>query len=86
LQDTNTQIMKRTHIFSVLTILIICILLPNIGFAQVVVVNPGCDPFDPLCPIDGGVSLLIAAGIGIGAKKAYQERNKKKAVAENAAN
>jgi hypothetical protein len=79
--------MKRTHIFSVLTILIICILLPNIGFAQVVVVvDPGCDPFDLNCPIDGGVSLLIAAGIGIGAKKAYQERNKKKAVAENAAN
>ena len=79
--------MKRTHIFSVLTILIICILLPNIGFAQVVVVvDPGCDPFDPLCPIDGGVSLLIAAGIGLGAKKAYQERNKKNAVTDNAAN
>ena len=31
----------------------------------------GCDPLDPLCPIDGGVSLLIAAGIGLGAKKAF---------------
>ena len=58
-------------------------MLPTIGFAQI---NPGCDPEDPLCPIDGGVSLLIAAGIGLGAKKAYQERNKKNAVAEKAAN
>lgn len=35
------------------------------------------DPFEP-CPIDGGVSLLIAAGIGLGAKKAHDERKKKK--------
>ena len=31
--------------------------------------DPCGDPFDPACPIDGGVSLLIAAGIGIGAMK-----------------
>ena len=38
--------------------------------------NPGPDP-DPVdVPFDGGLSLLIAAGIGIGAKKAY-DRNKK---------
>lgn len=43
--------------------------------------NPGCDPFecpldDPACcvPIDGGLSLLIAAGIGLGAKKAYDRK------------
>lgn len=36
--------------------------------------DPGCDPLDPLCPIDGGLSLLIAAGIGIGAKKAYDQK------------
>ncbi len=36
--------------------------------------DPGCDPLDPLCPIDGGLSLLIAAGIGIGAKKAYDKK------------
>ena len=36
----------------------------------------GCDPFDPACPIDGGLSLLIAAGIGLGAKKAFKERKK----------
>lgn len=36
--------------------------------------DPGCDPLDPACPIDGGLSLLIAAGIGVGAKKAYDAR------------
>lgn len=34
--------------------------------------DPGCDPLDPACPIDGGLSLLIAAGVGIGARKAYK--------------
>ncbi|MBU3714034.1 MAG: hypothetical protein FGM46_03710 [Ferruginibacter sp.] len=34
----------------------------------------GCDPLDPECPIDGGVSFLIAAGIGMGAKKAFTSK------------
>jgi hypothetical protein len=38
--------------------------------------DAGCDPLDPACPIDGGVSLLIAAGIGLGAKKAYSQNKK----------
>lgn len=38
--------------------------------------DPSCDPLDPLCPIDGGVSLLIAAGIGLGARKAYTQHKK----------
>lgn len=38
--------------------------------------DPSCDPLDPACPIDGGLSLLIAAGIGIGAKKAYDKKRK----------
>lgn len=29
-------------------------------------------------PIDGGLSLLLAAGIGYGAKKMYQNRKQKK--------
>lgn len=28
-------------------------------------------PFGPVCPIDGGVSFLIAAGVALGGKKAY---------------
>jgi hypothetical protein len=31
---------------------------------------------DPDAPIDGGLSLLIAAGVGYGAKKAYDKRKK----------
>lgn len=41
--------------------------------------DAGCDPLDPACPVDGGLSLLIAAGIGLGAKRAYDLRNKKNA-------
>ncbi|HMT96777.1 MAG TPA: hypothetical protein PKC62_08830 [Ferruginibacter sp.] len=48
-------------------------LVPTLAMAQI---DPGCDPDDPLCPIDGGVSLLIAAGIGIGAKRVYDEKKK----------
>lgn len=36
--------------------------------------NPGCDPADPTCPIDGGVSLLLAVGVGIGAKNAMKKK------------
>ena len=38
--------------------------------------DPGCDPLDPYCPIDGGLSLLIAAAVGIGAKKAYDAKKR----------
>lgn len=48
---------------------------PIIGISQVS--DPSCDPLDPTCPIDGGVSLLIAAGIGISARKAYLEKKKR---------
>lgn len=33
--------------------------------------SPCGPPFGPPCPIDGGVSLLIAAGVALGGKKAY---------------
>lgn len=48
-------------------------MVPTLAMAQI---DPGCDPDDPLCPIDGGISLLIAAGIGIGAKRVYDEKKK----------
>ena len=50
---------------------------PVIGFAQTAPFpdsggGPPCDgPFGPVCPIDGGLSLLIAAGAAYGGKKAY---------------
>lgn len=40
--------------------------------------TPPCGPpFGPVCPIDGGVSLLIAAGLAFGGKKAYDVSHKK---------
>ncbi|MFM9986907.1 MAG: PID-CTERM protein-sorting domain-containing protein [Flavobacteriales bacterium] len=42
--------------------------------------GPPCGPpFGPACPIDGGISLLIAAGVALGGKKAY-DMGRKKAV------
>lgn len=38
--------------------------------------QPG-DPGEPGVPIDGGISLLAAAGIGYGAKKIIDHRKKK---------
>lgn len=60
----------------VFLLLLLFLLLPGMGIAQDPPPGGGCDPFDPLCPIDGGLTLLIAAGIGLGAKKAYQQRKK----------
>jgi len=37
--------------------------------------DPDCDPLDPACPIDGGVSILIVAGIGLGVKRALRKNN-----------
>ena len=40
--------------------------------------GPPCGgPFGPACPIDGGVSLLIAAGVAYGGKKSYDMARKK---------
>jgi len=55
-------------------VVLMSLIHPSSGNAQVS--DPGCDPGDPACPIDGGLSLLIAAGIGLGAKKAYDKKKK----------
>jgi hypothetical protein len=47
-------------------------LLPAICLAQL-----GDPAVDPDAPIDGGVSVLIAAGVGYGIKK-YRDANRKK--------
>ena len=69
--------MKRIKKYLLMTgmVLLISLIQPFKMNAQVVS-DPGCDPLDPSCPIDGGLSLLIAAGIGIGAKKAYDKKKK----------
>ena len=39
--------------------------------------QPGpADPSDTFVPIDGGIALLLAAGVGYGAKKLIQHRDK----------
>jgi hypothetical protein len=62
--------MMKSKIATTFLICIVCSLMPLLSHAQL---DPGCNPDLP-CPIDGGLSLLIAAGIGIGAKKAYAAR------------
>ena len=59
---------KLTTTTILLTVILNCI--PSMAFAQV---DPGEDPD---APIDGGLSLLVAAGVGYGIKKA---RDAKKA-------
>lgn len=57
------------------TLLTAVILVCAICYAPSLMAQP--DPGgDPDVPIDGGVSLLIAAGVAYGAKKAYDKRKK----------
>ena len=58
--------MKKRELYFVL--LLLCIAVPTITQAQIV------DPND--VPIDGGLSLLIAAGAAYGVKK-YRDGKKK---------
>jgi hypothetical protein len=55
--------------FSVLILFLTC--LPSLVHAQG---DPGCDPLDPLCPIDGGLGFLLAAGVGYGIKKVHNKK------------
>jgi hypothetical protein len=60
--------MKKTDVSSMLMILL-CMALPMIALAQ----GPP-DPDD--VPLDGGLSLLLAAGAAYGVKKYRDSRNK----------
>ena len=46
--------------------------LPTLVHAQP---NPLCNPDDPYCPIDGGLTALLAIGVGYGIKKVRDSRN-----------
>ncbi|MDB5280332.1 MAG: hypothetical protein JWR61_5287 [Ferruginibacter sp.] len=39
--------------------------------------DPSHQPDSPPCPVDGGISYLVAAGVVYGAKKVKDNRNKK---------
>ena len=64
--------MKKIQPLICLTIMgMISLLLPMIAMAQI---DP---PPNPDAPIDGGLSILIAAGVGYGVKKVRDGRKKK---------
>lgn len=68
-QRPKTIIMKKVLNYSIL----ICILflLPTLALAQ-----DGFDETGGDVPVDGGLSLLVAAGVGYGAKKIRERRKK----------
>jgi hypothetical protein len=65
----------RSVLYAVVFMMFLC--LPSISFSQEFDDLPDI-PGDPDVPVpfDGGISLLVAAGIGYGVKKAYEKRNK----------
>ena len=73
----NYILMKRFCRMMVMSgiFLTIFTLIPECSSAQIG--DPGDDPD---APIDGGVSLLVAAGVGYGIKKAKEGRKKNKTV------
>jgi hypothetical protein len=64
---------SKSVIFISMLVLSLCI-LPQLAKA---IGNPDDPGGDPDAPIDGGVGLLVAAGVVYGAKKINDERKKK---------
>lgn len=67
--------MKFQKMIPVLIALVV-MLAPTLLHAQAP--DPGGDP-DAAVPIDGGLSILLAAGVGYVAKRGYQARKKAQA-------
>lgn len=66
--NSLTNIMKTINLFPAL-LTFLFFFIPAIIFAQ-----EGGDP--EFVPIDGGLSILIAAGVGYGVKKALQNKRR----------
>ncbi len=64
--------MKQSILINLFTliILMIAILLPTMAYAQ--------EPENPDAPIDGGLGLLVAAGVAYGVKRVRDHRKKNK--------
>lgn len=62
-------------VFRMVTLFLLMTVVPHFASAQP---DPCEDtPCEPDAPIDGGLSLLLAAGVGYGLKKARDERKRK---------
>ena len=64
----------KTFLFTI-CIIVVFACLPSLLWAQPG--GGGPDP-DPSVPLDGGVSLLVAAGVGYALKKARDKRKENK--------
>jgi len=78
--ENKTMMIKRQTKFVIFTGMLIVLLnmLPSVSKAQV----PGDPLGDVDAPIDGGVSLLVVAGIGYGIKK-HKDSRKHKSIGIN---
>lgn len=65
--------MKLKSLLTTVALSIVCFLMYVPSVLAQLPDDPGQDPD---IPIDGGLSLLIAAGVAYGAKKAYDKRKK----------
>jgi hypothetical protein len=67
--NTMKTIINQSQIIKILFLIIFFIVIHSIGaYAQT---DPGTEPD---VPIDGGISLLLAAGVGYGIKELRKKR------------
>lgn len=79
IDPTKFKCLLMKRICRLLAVTIVLMLAFNLypQFCSAQIGDPPEDPVgDPDAPIDGGVSLLIAAGVGYGLKKANDRRKK----------
>lgn len=68
--------MKRIPIqkYVYFIVILLIVMMPMFVMADPDPGDGGCDPLDPGCPIDGGLSALLALGAGYGIKKVRDAR------------
>ncbi len=66
--------MKQIPIKKFLHVVFILLIMMMPMFLMAGPGDPDCDPLDPTCPIDGGISALLILGAGYGIKKVRDAR------------
>jgi hypothetical protein len=66
-------VMQPQYIKTACFLIVIVLMMANQLHAQTA--DPGLDP-DAEVPLDGGLSLLVAAGVGYGAKKMKERKSR----------